>query len=279
MNDLFIGTQRRTALHEPALSNDAAENTLEINGLQQVAAEEPKVQDTVSTRIEDFTISVQQVRDHLKSKGLSKSKDTIQRWCRAGDLDCKKLGVLGRYFTTEASLLKLEEKLLPDMIADGVGAHADASDPVQAHTTADDLEVQVHEDAKTAFDANTPLHAGEDAPASGGMKQTTQGNAAAFSGAPENAGGQSAEVAALQAQVVGLANQLEQAQETNQFLREEIVSSRGQRGDVVEISKQMLGTLETIATGGRLDKPSAPQQPTDPDVVRYQQVSQEESAV
>jgi hypothetical protein len=49
---------------------------------------------------------------------------------------------------------------------------------------------------------------------------------------------------------------LPEAKDNATFLREEIISARGQRGDVVKIAEQMHGTLETIAIGGRLDRPS-----------------------
>ena len=65
-----------------------------------------------------------------------------------------------------------------------------------------------------------------------------------------------AALAELRAKASGLEMQLEQAQGTIKFLQDEIISARGQRGDVVKIAEQMLGTLETIAVGGRLEKPA-----------------------
>ena len=63
------------------------------------------------------------------------------------------------------------------------------------------------------------------------------------------------ELAALCAEYAGLKEQLVQTKENEQFLREQIVSARGQRGDLVKIAEQMLGTLETMAVGGRLERP------------------------
>lgn len=144
MNDHLIGVERRTPLHEAAMQDDAAEITLTSNDMQQVAADDVDLQDAAPTPTENYTISVLQVREHLKSKGLTKSKDTVQRWCREGDLDCQKLGVLGRYFTTETSLLTLEKKLLPDMIADGPVARAAVSGNVPAHAAVNGDAVQLH---------------------------------------------------------------------------------------------------------------------------------------
>ncbi len=94
----------------------------------------------------DYTISVEQVREHFRSKGLTKSKDTVQRWCRTGDLDCRKLGLLSRYFTTETSLLMLERKLLPDLIAENAGQVRSGAANVQPQADAD--EANINFDAK-----------------------------------------------------------------------------------------------------------------------------------
>jgi len=253
MNDQLFGARRSVPLHATVLPSDAAENTLENSTLQQDTAVEPGVQDHTPLSTDDYTISVQQAREHLRSKGLTKSKDTIQRWCREGDLDCQKLGVLGRYFTTETSLLSLEQKLLPDMMADGAGARAAARRGTPLQPEVDHQHAQRHAGVETSDHVDVPLHADADTAASDSMQQPMPSNAAASKGMPR-----SAEVAELRAEVSGLAKQLEQAQEMNQFLREEIVSSRGQRGDVVKIAEQMLGTLETIAIGGRLERTKQP---------------------
>jgi hypothetical protein len=124
MNDHFIGAQRRVPLHADAMQDDAAENIPQNKALQQDAAlqihtvEEPQAPLHTDA---DYTISVDQVREHFRQRGLTKSKDTIQRWCRHSELDCRKQGIFNRYFTTETSLLLLEQKLLPDLIAEQVG--------------------------------------------------------------------------------------------------------------------------------------------------------------
>ncbi len=62
----------------------------------------------------DTPVSVDELLIRLHEIGIDKSKDTIQRYCREGDLDCEKLGMLRRYFATEVSVEKLIEKLQPD---------------------------------------------------------------------------------------------------------------------------------------------------------------------
>lgn len=255
----FMGPRRLEPLHGGAVQVDAEPDTQQNNALQQDADAADNVQAYADAPPEDYTISVEHVREHFRRKGLTKSKDTVQRWCRIGDLDCQKLGLLGRYFTTETSLLKLERKLLPDMIAENAGA---AVVPVDAA-------------ADEAASTEMPLHAPEDEPASNDMQVDEDDVAAARSDAPAqpavkplHAG---EELASLRAENAGLKEQLSEAKDNATFLREEIISARGQRGDVVKIAEQMLGTLETIAIGERLERPrrqgSEPAHSTDP--IRY----------
>ena len=276
MNDHLIGGQRGMPLHAPAAQNDAAENTAQNKDMQAVAAVDADVQLRADAASEDYTISVEQVREHFRTRGLDKSKDTVQRWCRKGDLTCQKRGVLGRYFTTEASLLALEKKLLPDMIAENAGVGIAVSTGTPEHAADASYDMQVHEADKDNESAKKQQHAVENAAERSGMSEQVQVHPTARTDLPMR---EAAEVAELQAQVAGLTSQLEQVQVMNEFLKEEIVSARGQRGDVVKIAEQMLGTLETIAVGGRLEKPSAPTQSSDPNPVRYQQVNNDPSAV
>ena len=67
------------------------------NTAQQLDALTPK----------DFSVSVDEIRLLLAQSGIEKSKDTIQRYCREGRLDCVKLGLLRRYFATPQSVENL----------------------------------------------------------------------------------------------------------------------------------------------------------------------------
>lgn len=258
MNDQLIGTRRPEPLHA------SAQSTAQNNDMQQVAADAEDMQLHALLSPEDFTISVEQVREHFRSKGLSKSKDTVQRWCRTGELTCQKRGVLNRYFTTEASLLELERKLLPDMIADGVDTKPSASSvqPDAAAIPKQIIGVPLHEDVDAPARSETPEHEGiqvqthATAPAADVPLQTT---------APD--------MSRLQAENDGLREQLKNRDGQIEFLQEEIRSAREQRGAIVQISNRMLETLETIAIGGRLERPK----PTEP--VRYPHTLEEESEV
>ena len=258
MNDHHIGSRRPEPLHAPA------QNTAQNNDMQQVAADAEDVQRHALPSPEDFTISVEQVREHFRSKGLSKSKDTVQRWCRTGELACRKRGVLNRYFTTEASLLELERKLLPDMIAEGVGTKPSAS------------FVQSDAAAIPNVISSVPLHEDVDAPARTetleheGVEVKTRAAAPAADVPQQTA---APEMSRLQAENEGLREQLKNRDGQIEFLQEEIRSAREQRGAVVQISNRMLETLETIAIGGRLERPK----PTEP--VRYPHTRDEGSEV
>lgn len=258
MNDHHIGSRRREPLHA------AVEDTVKNNEIQLYAAEGSDVQQHALPSPEDFTISVEQVREHFRAKGLSKSKDTVQRWCRTGELTCRKRGVLNRYFTTEASLLELERKLLPDMIAEGAG-----------NKPAETL-VQPDAAATSEVHSSTPRREGEDAPARKETQEHTTVGVKARAAAPATDALEETaarDVARLQAENEGLREQLKNRDGQIEFLQEEIRSSREQRGAVVQISNRMLETLETIAIGGRLERP----QPTNP--VRYPSTREEESRV
>jgi hypothetical protein len=275
MSDDLFAPRRQEPLHSPAVQAHAAENTADLNVLQPDAAADSRVQDDAAAKLEDYTISVEQVREHFRSKGLTKSKDTIQRWCRAGDLDCRKQGVFGRYFVTETSLLKLERKLLPDMIAEQSGQVANTTTPLQPDAA-----------ANAAPEKNVQLHEPEDEPARSGMPVNEAEDTAARSDVQvqdvSDALPAATELATLRAENAGLKEQLAEAKDNAKFLREEIVSARGQRGDVVKIAEQMLGTLETMAVGGRLKRggergETEREAPSSggPEAVRYREVDAE----
>lgn len=62
----------------------------------------------------NYKISVDEILLRLREVGIEKSKDSVQRYCREGALDCQKLGLFKRYFATETSLIALIKKMQPD---------------------------------------------------------------------------------------------------------------------------------------------------------------------
>lgn len=81
MIDEYIGARRNMPLHRPVQLDAEAQNTQQKNGLQLAAPARSDLPTNTDASDDYFTISVEQVRDHLRSKGLHKSKDTVQRWC------------------------------------------------------------------------------------------------------------------------------------------------------------------------------------------------------
>lgn len=243
MIDKYISAHRNTLLHEPAKHNADIENVVQNNDLQRGAAVRTETQGQHDNSDENFTISVEQVREHLRSKGLHKSKDTVQRWCREGDLTCQKRGVLNRYFTTEASLKKLEEKLLPDMVAEGAGELKQTPDPVsQQYAAADE-----------AASNSTLVHAPVDTDARSSTQRQLQQYAAVID--PTEQTEQSELVASSNSdEVAHLREQLKSKDSEIEFLREEIRANRGERGNVVEISHRMMEAMETMVLGGKMDR-------------------------
>ena len=247
MNNDHVPLRRSVPLHtavqQPQTDTAAPEN---IAMQPQAAASNPMQQEPLP-HSKDFTISVEQVREHFRVRGLSKSKDTVQRCCRTGELTCRKSGVLGRYFTTETSLLKLEQKLLPDMIAENAGAASRARNSLQRDAA-----------ALAGERSSVNLHAPADEAARSGTQLDEVPNVqvhAAVSAAQET-NNLNHDNSRLAAEVEGLREQLKTRDQHIDFLQEEIRSSRDQRNSVVQISNRMLETLETMAIGGRLERPS-----------------------
>lgn len=148
------------------------ENTAENKPLQEVAA--PMQADTGAVQEHeaapktdaDYSLSVDDVRRLLHEKGISKSKDTIQRYCREGDLECRKLGMLKRYYATEASLQKLQEKMQADAPASTSIQVHEAVEPEQSPepTAEETIHESVNENSETEAHEAAPsgmqLHEG-----------------------------------------------------------------------------------------------------------------------
>jgi len=209
--------------------------------------------DTVS----EYSVSVDEVLIRLHEIGIDKSKDTIQRYCREGDLDCEKLGMLRRYFATENSVIKLMEKLQPDAEALSVKQVHEAA-PVQAPK-----REQVHagasiRDNEENQNPHQPAH-------SDTLADEVENTKPAKLDAPATSGEQ---VTAYQVQIATLTATTEAQdslisvlKDTNKQLWEEVVDSRGNRKDVTKISERMLLTLEAMALGGRLEPPKQDPEP------------------
>jgi hypothetical protein len=114
-----------------------------------------------------FTVSVEDIRLQLHNIGISKSKDTIQRYCREGELDCLKLGMFKRYYATEQSVEKLIDKLVTDEAASGSmqvheAAHTGMQQDVQVHAGAVEEDTKPDNQPHEPADTRTQVHAGAD---------------------------------------------------------------------------------------------------------------------
>lgn len=113
---------------------------------------------------ETYPLSVDDIRSQLFALGISKSKDSIQRYCREGTLTCVKLGMLRRYYATEESVAVLVETLKNDTAScNGVPLHEGADSLMQARDVGEDGAEKLH---AAAADENMAENKGLHAPAS-----------------------------------------------------------------------------------------------------------------
>jgi len=208
----------------------------------------------------EYTVSVDEVLIRLHEIGIDKSKDTIQRYCREGDLDCEKLGMLRRYFATEVSVTKLIEKLQPDAEALAVtqvheGVPVQTAKREQAHAGAssrDNDETQnLHQPAHNSTQVNE-------------VEPSKSLNPDAGATSSKQVIADQIQIATLAAKVDAQETLITVLKDTNKQLWEEVVDSRGNRKDVTKISERMLLTLEAMALGGRLEPPKQNPEPRQP---------------
>lgn len=121
----------------------------EINSLPVEADTPPSIE------TEEFTVSVDEIRNRLRDAGIEKSKDTVQRWCRDGKLVCDKLGLFQRFYATEESVSAWIEFLQKDAAAsNNLPQHAAARSPkkpeVQVHAGAEKRDTAENHDTHAA---------------------------------------------------------------------------------------------------------------------------------
>jgi len=152
------------AAKEIEAQDDAvASNAAQQNTLQMDAGAHSNVQDEVQTaepattlphpEQRDFTLSVEEILIRLRNSGIDKSKDSVQRYCREGTLDCQKLGLFRRYFATEISLTALIEKMRPD---------EDVRNCIQVHEAASTRDVLENNETGAGASNRVLVHPTED---------------------------------------------------------------------------------------------------------------------
>ncbi len=242
--------------HVPAPSNmdqaneaqDAAvEDTAENGPLQWDAAVDPEPEVAVqqdaaapptppSGAEEQYSVSVDEIRSRLQSVGISKSKDTVQRWCREGQLDCQRLGLMRRYFATEPSVEAWMQELQK-----------------KENSQDEDSRTQVHEASRSSNSTGKQVHAGATEP---DVAEDGELHEAADSRVQEDAGEGAAGAVGVAAEreIIKLKDeQIESLKSERRFLRDELVDRRKQAealGDVIKSLKLQSETAFLNAQGG-----------------------------
>ena len=172
--DLGIGRQRPTPAFSPA-QKPAQSSALQgdavaaVQQSQSPTEQHEAASDTMQldAAAGDYSLSVDDIRSRLIEIDITKSKDTIQRYCREGDLHCEKFGMLRRYFATEKSVDALIEKLKTDEAArTGTkvheGARSDDDHALQVHEGAPENSSAEINDQHEAASTRTQIDAGAD---------------------------------------------------------------------------------------------------------------------
>lgn len=109
MNNHFGRRRQSFSPHPPAKDAPATGTAQQSTLLKDAATLQQH-----AGRLDIYTVSVDEIRARLHVVGIEKSKDTIQRYCREGQLDVVKQGMFKRYFATEKSVPNLVEKFSND---------------------------------------------------------------------------------------------------------------------------------------------------------------------
>ncbi len=180
-----------------------------------------------------FSVSVDEIRIRLREVGISKSKDTVQRWCREGLLDCQRLGLMRRYFATEPSVETWLHELTKKENKQAAGAEEDG-------------DTQVHSASSSSNDTRTQVHSA-----------STERDKAIDSDLHEAADNDMQQDAGEGTTVIRLKDeQIEMLKSENIFLREELVDRRSQAealGDVIK-SLRLQSETALLNAQGAADK-------------------------
>ncbi|WP_220747222.1 MULTISPECIES: hypothetical protein [Jannaschia] len=283
MNDHFLGPRRNVPVHATNQTSASVEPALQTNDEPGANPSEQPLPQTP----EQHWLTVEEAVSYCADQGLSRTAKTVRKWAERsfhlpdGEVLAQREDTLwGRY------RWKIEAESLARKVAEELSRERDAGrEPAQtgANVTA---EVPPNEGANIPSNLAEPVRPGSNVFGAKRDQKTPSVliEPSAEKIEPVHTGAHKLEVsqvgsdetARLKTEVKELREQLKVRGEEITFLREEIVSARGQRGDVVKIANQMLGTLETIAIGGRLERPVGK---SDGTPVRYSQPEHDAGAV
>ena len=227
-----------------------------------------------------FTVSVDEARRRLADIGLDRSKDTIQRYCREGSLEARKLGLFGKYFITEDSMTSFIEKMQHDagespIVQQDAGGSSDDYSGMQVHEAAADEVVEETPDLHAGASKSAQVDATTNAGARSSSDEDLQVHEAARRDTQREVDLQ-VENAKLQAKLEAQDALVQEQKETISFLKEEVTEARRNRGDMKDMSEQMFGLLRTISLrGGQSDSSASPSgTPVHAEVVRSDEKQQ-----
>lgn len=217
----------------------------------------------ISHSLNDVWLTVDEAVTRCEAQGLSRTAKTIRKWAERsfnvpeGEVVSSREDTMwGRY------RWKIEQKSLDRKIAEELSREAALSNkPVQTSANmSDDLPSEITEETKT--NPSEPVQ-------TGAVKATRDDLAKQFSNKHELdadvrtgahvlavSSANSDELARLRAENEGLRSQQERDQDEIKFLREEVTFNRSLKTEFAQNSKQLLETLETLAIGGRLERPT-----------------------
>lgn len=267
-----FGQTRIIPIHSLEPSTDAAQATA-LNKNEPGANPSEPVR-TSADQFEQVWLTVEEAVTYCTEQGLSRTAKTLRKWAERsykipeGEVVSDREDTLwGRY------RWKIERASLERKVAEELGRErATQGEPVQtgAHFHAD---VRSKDAATASPHPSEPVRTRANAPAKAASEISNAPKAAPPLGAtePVRTGSHDdvtgEQLATLRAENRALREQQKRDREEIGFLREEVTFNRSLKTDLAQNSHRLLETLETMAIGGRLERPTQ-KQPTEP--VRYQ---------
>lgn len=249
----------------PVSSNEPSESEVErtFPNKDEPGANPSEPSASISHALNDVWLTVDEAVARCEGRGLSRTAKTIRKWAERsfnlpeGEVVSDREDTLwGRY------RWKIEQKSLDRKITEELSREAALTNkPVQTGANiTDDMQSEITQ--KTPTNPSEPVQTGAinttqddlgEQPSNKSERATdvrTRAHVLPVSGINSD------ELARLRAENEGLRNQQERDQDEIKFLREEVTFNRTLKTDFAQNSKQLLETLETLAIGGRLERPT-----------------------
>ncbi|WP_299854681.1 hypothetical protein [uncultured Roseobacter sp.] len=219
----------------------------------------------ISHSLDDIWLTVDEAVTRCEAQGLFRTAKTIRKWAERsfnvpeGEVVSSREDTMwGRY------RWKIEQKSLDRKIAEELSR--EAALPIKPVQTGSDVSADLPSEITEKPQTNTSEPVQTSAIKATRDDLAKQSSNKHEPGADVRTGAHvlpvssanSDELARLRAENEGLRSQQERDQDEIKFLREEVTFNRSLKTDFAQNSKQLLETLETLAVGGRLEKPTPP---------------------